>query len=351
MTPRRVVLPGILSLLALANGACGWGTVRTVDYSVRPIALVPFGSTVTDRSKPFAETFCAALPHTDDGRWGACAPYLETQVPPPAPVSSEIQTPLKVMLVGGAFSECFENKNLFVYDHSLEHLRKHGVVFGERLHVGGTNTPEENAKTIAKYLDTYPGDYIAIGHSKGAVDLMAAIQGHDNARRQIKALVSVAGAIGGSRLADLGVKLGIQGFQTAVRDSGLGRCEIVDHGGIDSLSRKVRYEALRQWHPPPSLRTYSLVAVSSKQKTSKPLQTMWQRNAYYSIDQDSHIIAEEAIIPGSELLGIVNADHWAVALPMSEHPLTRDKVDRNPFPRTALLEAIVRYVSAAAQAR
>lgn len=321
--------------------------MQRVDYSVRPIAVVPFGATVTDRSRPFAETFCATLPHTG-GNWGACGTYLETQVPLPPPVSSAIKTPLKVMIVGGAFSECFENRGLFVYDKSLEHIEKeHGVVFGPRLRVGGTNTPEENAKAIAKYLDAYPGDYIAIGHSKGAVDLMAAIQGHDNARRQIKALVSVAGAIGGSRLADLGVKLGIQGFQNAVAKSGLGRCEIVDHGGIESLSRKVRYEALRQWHPPQSLRTFSLVAVSSKQKTSKPLLTMWERNAYYSIDQDSHIIAEEAIVPGSEVLGIANADHWAVALPMSEHPLTKDKVDQNPFPRTALLEAIVRYVSAA----
>jgi hypothetical protein len=178
------------------------------------------------------------------------------------------------------------------------------------------------------------------------VDLMAAIQGYDVARRRVKALVSVAGAIGGTRLADLGVTLGIQGFRDAVFKSGLGHCEIVDHGGIESLSRKVRYEALRQWHPPQTLRTYSLVAVSSKEKTSRPLQTMWRRNAYYSIDQDSHIVAEEAIIPGSEFLGTVFADHWAIALPMSEHPLTQKKVDQNPFPRTALLEAIVRHVTA-----
>jgi hypothetical protein len=121
----------------------------------------------------------------------------------------------------------------------------------------------------------------------------------------------------------------------------------VDQGGILSLTRKARYDALRAWNPPPALRTYSIVAVSSEKNTSRPLQTMWRRNSYYSIDQDSHIIAEEAIVPGSEFLGIVNADHWAVALPMSEHPLTQEKVDRNPFPRTALLEAIVRYVSAA----
>jgi hypothetical protein len=250
------------------------------------------------------------------------------------------------MLVGGAFSECLETKGLYVFDTSLKHLESHGVLFGPRLSVGGTSTPAENAKVIAKYLDDNPGEYIAIGHSKGAVDLMAAIQNHQSARTSIKALVSVAGAIGGSRLADLGVSLGIQGFRDAVLRSGLGRCEIVDHGGIESLSRKVRYDALRAWNPPPTLRSFSIVAVSSEKNTSKPLHTMWERNSFYSIDQDSHIIAEEAIVPGSEFLGTVNADHWAIALPMSEHPLTKDKVDRNPFPRTALLEAIVRYVTA-----
>jgi hypothetical protein len=47
---------------------------------------------------------------------------------------------------------------------------------------------------------------------------------------------------------------------------------------------------------------------------------------------------------------VVTGDHWAVALPMSEHPDAGKKVDHNRFPRTALLEAIVRYVTARATA-
>jgi hypothetical protein len=94
------------------------------------------------------------------------------------------------------------------------------------------------------------------------------------------------------------------------------------------------------------LRTYSLAAISTLKKTSKPLHTMWKTNAIYSIDQDSHIIMEESIIPGAEFLGVAKGNHWAVALPMSEHPKTKEKVDQNLFPRDALLEAIVRYVAA-----
>ena len=343
---------GIIVLLAAqaAAASCGWGVVKPVDYSVRPMAVLPLGARAIDRSQAFAETFCATLPHTGD--WGACGQYLETQVTPPPPVSTPIATGLKVMLVGGAFSECFENKKLHLFAPSVTHLKDdHQVLFGPPLSVGGTSTPEDNAGIIAKYLEANPGEYIAIGHSKGAVDLMTAVQTKDVARSRIKALVSVAGAIAGSRLADLGVPLGILGFRDAVYRSGLGHCDIVDHGGIGSLKRNVRYEALRHWNPPATLRTYSVVAVSAQEKTSAPLQTMWRRNAHFSIDQDSHILAEEQIIPGSEVLGIARADHWAIALPMSEHPLTKDKVDHNRFPRTALLEAIVRFVAASQTGR
>jgi hypothetical protein len=160
--------------------------------------------------------------------------------------------------------------------------------------------------------------------------------------------VSVAGAIGGTRLADLGVTLGSFGFRDAVRRAGLGNCKNVDHGGIGSLNRGIRYQALRDWRPPASLKTYSLVAVSPRDRTSAPLHTMWERLEIYSIDQDSHIVAEEAVIPGSGYLGIAKGDHWAVALPMSEHHLTKKRVDHNAYPRRALLEAIVRYASARA---
>jgi hypothetical protein len=54
----------------------------------------------------------------------------------------------------------------------------------------------------------------------------------------------------------------------------------------------------------------------------------------------------DQIIAGGALLGFVNADHWAVALPISrERPgLAATLVNRNEFPREILLEAIVRHV-------
>jgi hypothetical protein len=45
-------------------------------------------------------------------------------------------------------------------------------------------------------------------------------------------------------------------------------------------------------------------------------------------------------------LGYVNADHWAVAVPLSRtHPFVSSIfLGKNAFPREVLLEAIVRYI-------
>jgi hypothetical protein len=335
----------VASLLICFSTACELDVPLQVNYSVRPIAIAPLGSKVTDESRAFAETFCATLPHTDGGIWGDCATYLETRVPSQGSVTSMPVPQLRVMIVGGAFTHCFENQGIFAFNNSIDHLKSHAVAFGPRVSIGGTDTTEANAERIAQYLNDNPGEYIAIGHSKGAADLMTAIQHHPAAQQRIKVLISIAGAIGGTRLSHGGASAGALGFRAVILSAGLGDCNIKDNGGIASLRRDVRYQALRDWNPPQTLRTYSLVAVSSREQTSGPLRGLWRLNAFYSIDQDSHIIAEEAIIPGSAFLGVAKGDHWAVALPMSEHPATAGPVNRNRFPRTALLEALIRHVT------
>ena len=58
------------------------------------------------------------------------------------------------------------------------------------------------------------------------------------------------------------------------------------------------------------------------------------------------MIFYDALIPGSTLLGYVNADHWAIAMPISRDMpvVAQTLIDRNNFPREVLLEAIVRFV-------
>jgi hypothetical protein len=347
---RRAVVVLALGAAMASQIGCGAGLVPKVGYRLHGVAATPFGKEVTDVSPAFAKTFCATLTHLDPthAQWGSCARFLEGS-PPDQPAAGEVIPRLRgVILIGGIFSHCFEQRGVEVFGPGAAHLRdQHGLTV-EVLSVGSVESPEVNAATIEAWLATHPGDYIAVGHSKGAVDLMASLAALPRAQAQIKALVSVAGAISGSRLVDLGIPLTIAGFKAAVTQAGLGPCDIEEHGGVASVQRARRYDFVRHWRPPQGLKIYSLVGIATREGALPALRTGWDRLSYYSTDQDGQMIAEEAIIPGAAFLGVAMADHWAVALPLSDSP--NPKISgRNPlnaFPRVALLEAIIRYVNA-----
>jgi hypothetical protein len=332
--------------------ACSLRVGPQVTYHLPGIVTAPLGFQATDGSIEFGKVFCATLTHLDPSHadWGQCQDYLHARVTEQPPPADDIPAGWQVLIVGGIFSQCFEEQRVYAFEQGRQHLEMAHRIPTHLLTVGSVDAPERNAEQIAAYLKDHPGKYIAVGHSKGAVDLMVALHNHKVVRDNIAALVSVAGAISGSRLIDFGENVTIVGFRKAVRESGLGNCRIEEAGGIKSMRRDSRNAFLRTWRPDPSLRTYSLVGVVEKQQTSKPLHTMWELQSLYSIDQDSQMVAEEAIIPGATFLGAARGDHWALALPFSEHPNPdiRKKVDKNPFPRTALLEAIVRYVTSGA---
>ena len=61
---------------------------------------------------------------------------------------------------------------------------------------------------------------------------------------------------------------------------------------------------------------------------------------------DSQVLFYDEVIPAGALLGYLNADHWAIAVPLarSHRTLGRILITRNAYPREALLEAILRFV-------
>ncbi len=61
---------------------------------------------------------------------------------------------------------------------------------------------------------------------------------------------------------------------------------------------------------------------------------------------DTQVIVFDQMIPGSTVMAVVDADHWAIAVPVSRsHPLIgKTLVDQNAYPREAFLEAMMRYL-------
>ena len=72
----------------------------------------------------------------------------------------------------------------------------------------------------------------------------------------------------------------------------------------------------------------------------------YKKLAQVDARNDSQVLFYDQIIPGSALAAYLNADHWALAVPVAcAHGfLSSTFVNHNDFPREALLEAILRFV-------
>ncbi len=94
--------------------------------------------------------------------------------------------------------------------------------------------------------------------------------------------------------------------------------------------------------------SYSIVAQSSRENTSKSLLESWQLLQSYGAAEDGQLVRQDAIVPDSKFLGAALADHFAIALPFerSSQQYLQSGMDKNHYPRAALLEAIVRFVQA-----
>jgi len=82
------------------------------------------------------------------------------------------------------------------------------------------------------------------------------------------------------------------------------------------------------------------------ERISRILRPSYDKLARIDARNDSQVIFYDQVVPGSVLLGYLNADHWAVAVPVNrEHPHAASLlVTENAYPREALLEAVMRFV-------
>ena len=89
-----------------------------------------------------------------------------------------------------------------------------------------------------------------------------------------------------------------------------------------------------------------MVTFPEPKRISRVLQSSYNKLARIDGRNDSQVIFYDALIPGSVLMAYVNADHWAIALPIARSHETIGGlfVTQNAYPREALLEAVLRFV-------
>lgn len=232
------------------------------------------------------------------------------------------------------------NGSSSIFKQAREHLQaEHGV--DVTLLQVPNDSCENNGKLIAKYLRQHAHDgkkYIVIGYSKGAADLQLALQ--DGAAASVVAAhISVAGAVRGSPLADLSAGRAL----VEKPEASLG-CMAQLGPALQSLRGDGR-RAFVASHPRPSVFSYSLVTASRLSDTSRALRaTRWLLGAGLQ-PEDGVLVAADGILPGAKFLGTARADHVAVAQNFQQTALS-GLFNKNHFPHTALIEALLRFVIA-----
>ena len=323
-----------------------------VDAPDRPLVTVParLAGVIDDRAR-FRQIFCA-LDADHGARFAVrrtCRDSLqqlageEPQGPRPVSLVPPPSTPLlHIVIIPGMFGRCVKRWALPLQD-AATYLRSQGYRV-DTIEVGGRSSSEQNADTIANALPQLlrPGErLLIIGYSKGMSDILETLAFHPHAIPPGSAVVSLAGIVSGTPIANHTAALDQVAADLPLRSCGAG-----DRGAVESVSRRHRVAWLAD-HPLPRDRTYfSVAAFTDEAHVSRPLEQTYRELSNIDPRNDGQVISSDAILPGSHLLGYLNADHWAVALPLARNvPKLRSVfAGRNDYPREILLEAIVRSV-------
>ena len=337
-------------LLLSITVASGCATVPSAQELRATRAVLPAAreGVVADGRARFRSIFCAlaksrGVPQAKSDN--ACLALLwrlgDEEADQPAVVPPPLDTRLEVFIVGGAFSDCFGTASI-AYRDGLTAVEAAGMKTSEIL-ISGRSSAEYNAASIAKALqDESAGPVVLLGYSKGTLDIQVFLANYPELAQRVKAVISVAGPVFGSQLA----QRGDWAYDTFFRHAFSGRCDPGDGGVLDSLLPDARQKWLETHPLPDNIRYYSLLAFTTSDHIARALRPAWEMLAEADPRNDGQITIAEGVLPGSTLLGYANTDHWGVAIDIEEElSFLAGRDDTTPFPRSLMFEALIRYVS------
>lgn len=341
-----------LSLLML--GACSSQPQVPFSYTLEPLSFEP-GNTynVTDGRARFREIFCAA--NEDHGEslpdYRPCEEALvrfDDELPPTgAPLDlGPTSTQMVAKMVPGLAYSCI--KAWLHHDNSApNHVATLGYETGF-IQVEGIASSETNADLIAEYVLSLGPEYderplVLVGYSKGLPDIFAFLVQYPELTHRVAAVVSYAGAVWGSPLADEADEKQLR-WLTLIPGA---ECEKKDSKALETLSPANRTAWFAEHTLPQHIRYYSIIAFPDPDNISNGLQYSHKKlGALRDSRNDSQLVFYDQVIPGSTILGFFNADHWAMSVPIARQHEVSQAIfaDQNDFPREIALEAILRFI-------
>ena len=350
------LLAPLLLAVTLLLGACTGTPDKPppIDPSAAEVRGFIEENRLTDRRGRFREIFCTVLkehgPALPDYR--PCEEALnyvgreKGATGEPVALTQSRKNYL-FLLVPGLGWNCFEEWLDLSYS-----VPRHVARFGYEVRlvpVDGLSSTAHNARIINDYVASLPAEdkerpIILGGYSKGAPDILEAVATYPELAERVAAVVSLAGSVRGSPLANDATQAQAN-MLTLVPGS---KCEEEqgDNDAVASLRPAVRVQWLAEHPLPANIRYYSVVTFPDPDRVSWALKKTYQALGEYELRNDTQVIIFDQLIPGSTVTAFVNADHWAIAVPVSRgHPLLgKTLVNHNDYPREAFLEALLRFI-------
>jgi hypothetical protein len=358
---------GLAALLALCCTGCAHLPAQPVPALVDLALAIPG---VTDARQPFSQLFQIALheqdTHNDDpGTW------LHTMRSTSDPDATRLLAirarfarragTASVLLVPGLFSDCVESQAVPFGDgvprmrerSALDSYRQYddlGLASIRLLSLPGRSSSVDNGHRLAQAIRSEAERpqverILMVAFSKGVPDslrALAELQTGGGVPGKLTALVSVAGVVMGTPIADRYEKL----YGNLSPTAAFIDCAESDGQELASLPTQASKAWLSANPLPGSLQYYSIVAHVAPSETAVLLRPF--RGMLDAIDprNDGRVIAADAILPASTLLAEVRADHWEIALPRDRHPgaVLRALTSGRAYPREALFRALMWWV-------
>ena len=346
LSARFVGLTKFLLVLTVLGGCVSLPELAELQRPPAPHVRDDAPQGLIDNRAEFRAHFCSALEDRLPASTRSCDDWLHEigneSGTSEQPISSTPQ--LELLMVTGAFSECFgEHAKPFAAGAAQLDGEPHTI---RTIVVGGRSGTEHNAAQIAAYLRDHPPQpgvpRVLLGYSKGTADILQFLVDYENEALQIDAVVSVAGAVYGSPLADRYDAL----YNIVFSHLPMNRCEKGDNEVIHSLRTDIRRPWMAAADLPQGARYYSIVAFTTRDRLARSLVSPWKFLLKKNPRNDGQVLAGDALIPGSTVLAYLNVDHWAAAMEIEkELEFRAHRRDGRPFPHTALLDAILRQVS------
>lgn len=332
-----------IAIAALFIFGCSLKSLPPAQETTPPVVLATLGDAdVKDLRHLYRAAVCRQLPANS----APCEELILRFPNEPAPnilsTKGDIKDRYRIAFVPGFFSDCL-NGMFYPFTDVIADLTESGFVV-YNLRTFGRGSSAENAQHLAQQLGelgTDPRPFIFVVYSKGLLDVLELLLRYPQTSQQVAAIVSVAGAANGSPVADE--------FYEFYRDW-LARLPIpgCDRGTgeeVRNLRRDVRLDWWNRNRSAITVPIFSIVAAPRADRVSPLLGQTYAKLAAIDPHNDGQLLWFDAVVTHGYLLGYVNADHWAIAIPLPQQLPAISFLFKDNVPRPALVRAAIEVVA------